>query len=92
MVLTLGDTVENLQTRVIACTVSGEVDQRSITVMDRMRSSLTLCENGQCMKVSAFDVEHENIGGWLYAIDLRNREIAGGRCRYTGGRCRYAGA
>ena len=52
--------------------------------MDRMRSSSTLCENGQCMKVSAFDVEHETIGGWLYVIDLRNREIAGDRCRYTG--------
>ena len=76
--------MENLQTRVIACTVSGEVDQRSITAMDLMRSSLTLCENGQCMKVSAFDGEHADVDVMSHVIDLRIREISRDYGRYTG--------
>ena len=50
--------------------------------MGVVRSSLTLSESDQYMKVSPFNLEHENIDGWLYVIDLRTREISGDRCRY----------
>ena len=53
-----------------------------VTAMGVVRSSLTLSESDQYMKVSPFNGEREGIDRRLHVIDLRTREISGDRGRY----------
>ena len=55
---------------------------RLVTAMGVVRSSLTLSESDQYMKVSPFNGEREGIDRRLHVIDLRTREISGDRGRY----------